>query len=137
MKELERVEIPTSMAEDINAEFTTWRDGKCVALDEGQYVTLFIAHTTTAELVSDIPEEEPKEKNVTRACSIRVPKPVTRDMAINAAEMAAYGLKDAMQVASFNAALARKSRANANDAEVVEHDNFIELIRTELTNIGL
>lgn len=137
MKELERIEVPTTRDEDINGGLTVWRDGKCVSLDEGAYVTLFIGHTTNAELVPDGAEDELKEKTVTRACPIRVLKPVTRDMAINAAEMAAYGLKDAMAVASFNAALARKHRNDPDDTEVAEHDSFIQHIKDELTSIGI
>lgn len=137
MKNLERIEVPTTKSEDINAEYTTWRDGKCVSLDEGVYVTLFIDHSTTVEPVPEVQDEEPIEKSITRAYPIRVPKPVTRDMAINAAEMAKYNLKNAMEVASFNASLGRKSRINAADKEVIEHDAYIGWVKEELTKIGI
>jgi len=67
---------------------------------------------------------------------MNVPKPVTRAKAINAAEMAAYGLKDAMDVASFNASLARKERMQEME-EPEEHDNLISWVKNELTAIGI
>jgi hypothetical protein len=42
-----------------------------------------------------------------------------------------------MAVASFNASLARKSRLNPDDTEVITHDNFINAVKTELSNIGI
>ena len=66
-----------------------------------------------------------------------VARPYGRDAAINAAEMAAYGLHDAMDVASFNAALARKWREQVDDPECVDHDEFIRAVKNELTRIGI
>lgn len=71
------------------------------------------------------------------AFPFRVKKPYSRDSAINTAEMEAYSLKTSMQVASFNASLARKSRENPEDEEVKEHDGFIAWVKEELTRIGI
>ena len=117
------VEIPSSIEDDINRDYTKWVNGKCVSLDEGVYITVFIGHFI--------------EEEKTMAYPIRVEKPLSRDSLINAAEMQAYELTDAMSVASFTASLARKSRENENDEEVKEHDNFIEWVKDELTKIGI
>lgn len=134
---LNYTEVPATEAEDINHEHTTWRDGHCVVLDEGTHVTLFIFHREK-EVTEMLPDsEEPAVRQGMEAFAVRVAKPMTRDMAINAAEMTAYGLSTAMEVASFNASLARKSRADASDAEVYEHDLFISNVKAELTKIGV
>lgn len=73
----------------------------------------------------------------TAAWQIRVAKPLTRAAAINACEQEAYGLKTAMEVASFNASLARKARTEEDAAEVTEHDNLINEVKAELTRIGV
>ena len=72
-----------------------------------------------------------------KAFAIRLEKPLTKDKAINAAEMEAYGLASAMDVASLNAALARKWRENINDKDVSEHDVFIRWVKAELDKTGL
>lgn len=82
-------------------------------------------------------ETDADGETVTRAFAVPVEKPVTRAKAINAAEMEAYGLHDAMEVASFNAALARKWRENPQDAECIEHDQFIEDIKDGLNDMGI
>lgn len=142
MEKLQRVQLPAVQAEDINSEFTIWRNGRLISIDEGDYVSLFIDHKDAVELLwSEQSEEnnevEPLEHNVVYAQHIRVPKPLTRAMAINAAEMSAYGLNNAMEVASFNASLSRKSRTNETDEEVAEHDAFISWVKNELTKIGI
>lgn len=72
-----------------------------------------------------------------KAFAIRLEKPLTKDKAVNAAEMEAYGLASAMDVASLNAALARKWRENINDKDVSEHDVFIRWVKAELDKTGL
>lgn len=142
MEMLEKIQLPASQAEDINAESTRWKDGRLVSLDEGDYISLYIAHEDAVidELMPGADGQEAQEsqpRHVVYAQLIRVHKPLTRDMAINAAEMSAYGLGNAMEVASFNASLSRKSRINASDAEVAEHDAFIGWVKEELTKIGV
>ena len=61
--------------------------------------------------------------------------PVTRAKAINQAEMLAYDLHDALQVASFNASLARKARNGEDLDEVREHDEFIAEVKAQLSDI--
>lgn len=138
IERLQRVPVPATEQEDINREFTTWRDGKCVALDEGTHVTVFILHESVK---IDIPDPEIEgaftTQTVTYASPIRVPKPLTRDMAINAAEMQAYSLRSAMEVASFAASMSRKHRLDPTDPEVLAHDSFITTIKEELTKVGV
>lgn len=110
--------------------------GNC--FDEGNAVTVFL----------DIKEVEMPEPTVsdsavisTRLTRVGYPvrciKPVSRDAFINAAEMQAYGLRDALASASFNASLARKWRENLGDSEVKEHDEFIAWVKEELTKAGI
>jgi hypothetical protein len=135
-----KTEVPSTQEEDVNKGKTLWKDGKCIALDEGSHMTYFIAHEKSVRQ-EQVPTEdgsfEFKEVETTIAYPIRTEKPATRDSLINAAEMAAYHLSDAMAVASFTASMARKFREDATDAEVAEHDEFIAWVKTELTKIGV
>jgi hypothetical protein len=133
-------EVPTTEADDINRDITRWLDGKCISLDEGTHLTLYIFHHNVDSTEYTNPNDtdtEPQTVTRTYAMAVRVAKPISRDAAINAAEMAAYALTDAMAVASFNASLARKSRLNPDDPEVITHDNFINAVKAELSNIGI
>lgn len=76
-------------------------------------------------------------ESITRAFVVPVEKPITRAKAINAAEMVAYSLNSAMDVASFGASLARKFRENPHDTECSEHDSFIEDVKQALTDMGI
>ena len=126
------IEVPVSQEEDINKGLTTWKDGKCISLDEGEYITVYVDHFN--EISSD---EEDNEIVGEKAYPIRVEKPISRDKLINAAEQQAYGLVTAMDVASFNASLARKSRENEDSEDVQEHDEFISWVKNKLTEIGI
>lgn len=106
--------------------------GKVVALEQENETILYIGHET--EEGTD-PEGNPVV--VTRAFAFPVPNPVTRAKAIDAAERAAYGLHNADEVASFNAALARKAREGIDTEEVREHDDFIGWVKLELDGSGL
>lgn len=124
---LNYIVVPSSKEEDVNPKETRWMDGKCVALDEGSHITLFLGHRSA----------EGYDEERTEAFAVRVGKPLTRDSAINAAEMAAYGLRSAMDVASFGASMSRKYRLDPEDPEVVEHDEFIKWVKGELDAIGI
>lgn len=137
MKLINYTEVPTTEAEDINREKTTWRNGECVMIDEGPAVTLYLGHRQETRLETDPATGEETTRTVTLAFPVRLEKPLTRDMAINAAEMAAYGLRTPMEVASFGASLARKFRESPEDAEIREHDDFIAWVKDGLTAIGL
>ena len=63
--------------------------------------------------------------------------PMTRAKCINAAEMAAYGLIDAMDVAAFASSLSRKERTGEDLEEVREHDQFIHDVKQELSSLGI
>ena len=136
MKSINYIEVPLTETEDQNKGKTTWKDGKCVSIDEGRrHITLYLGHKTeTRHVVSDGLE---MDVEVMEAFPVRVEKPLTRVRAINAAEMAAYGLRDASDTASLNAALARKWREDINDIEVKEHDEFIRWVKKELDKIGI
>ncbi|MBR1769952.1 MAG: hypothetical protein IJ748_05790 [Bacteroidales bacterium] len=96
--------------------------------------TYYIGHE--AEQVSEMLQND-KEETVTicKAFAIEVKKGATRSDIINAAEMTAFGLNSAMEVASFNAALSRKFRENSKDKECKEHDEFIAWVKDELDTI--
>lgn len=126
------VEIPTTPDEDINPNQTTWKDEKCISLDEGDYVTVYLDHTQ--ETITD---ENGDDKAITKAYPIRVEKPLSRDKLINEAEKQAYNLVTAMDVASFNASLARKSREDEDSEDVKEHDEFISWVKNKLTEVGI
>ena len=131
------VEVPSKVGEDINRGKTTWKDGKCVSMDEGKrHVTVYLAHTRSMRTGYGA-DGTAEEKEVMTAFPVRVDKPLTRGKLINAAEMTAYGLASAVDVASLNAALARKWRENINDLDVTEHDEFIRWVKTEIDKLGL
>jgi hypothetical protein len=129
------VEVPSSKDMDLNTSESTWKGGKCISIDEGKYITVFVDHQNES-IIRDTNGVK-QEQTITRALPIRVEKPMSRDKLINAAEMEAYNLHTAMDVASYNASLARKSRENETDGEIKEHDDFINFIKDCLTNIGI
>ena len=135
MKVINYIEVPATEEQDINRGKTTWREGKCVMVDEGVHVMLYIGHKT--ETATRMEGEESVEYERTVAFPVRLAKPLTKAAAVNAAEMQAYALADAAAVASFNASLARKWRENINDKEVSEHDEFIKWVKNELRKTGL
>lgn len=73
----------------------------------------------------------------TRAFELTMTAPMTRAKCINAAEMAAYGLIDAMDVAAFASSLSRKERTGEDLEEVREHDQFIHDVKQELSSLGI
>ena len=131
MKKIDFLQVPSTPQEDINKGVTFWKDGKCIGIDEGKYRVLYLGHK-----VETSTNEEGAEVKATYAFPVRVEKPVTRDKAINAAEMEAYNLVSPMDVASFGSSLSRKFRDNKNDPEVKEHDEFITWVKEELTKVG-
>lgn len=110
-------------------------------LDEGNAVTVYL-DIKEVEMpdptVSNASDSDVTSTRLTRiGYPVRCIKPVSRDAFINAAEMQAYGLRDALASASFNASLARKWRENPGDSEVKEHDEFIAWVKKELTKAGV
>lgn len=113
-------------------------DPEMTQMDEGTHVTLFLDRQS--EVVTEPDPANPEsvvEKEVTKAIYLRVKKPLTRARAINELEMLAYGLSDALEVASFGTSLARKARADESDPEVKEHDELITWGKQKLTEIGI
>lgn len=136
MKVINYMQVPLSEADDLNRNKTTWRNGRLVMTDEGRSVTLYLGHRKETVSKAAGPGE-PEERERMTAFPVRVEKPLTRAKAVNAAEMEAYGLVGAMDVASLNASLARKWRENVNDLDVAEHDAFIAWVKAELDSSGL
>ena len=126
------IKVPANMEQDINIDVTGWLNGKNISIDEGTHITMFIGHFNESSTA-----EDGSLSNAVKAYPIRVEKPLSRDKLINAAEMQAYGLATAMDVASFNASLARKSREGEDNSDVKEHDEFISWVKDELTKIGI
>jgi len=87
------------------------------------YTTVYLFHEQDGEDV--------------RALELTMTAPMTRAKCINAAEMAAYGLQDTMDVAAFASSLSRKERTGEDLDEVREHDDFIAQVKTELTALGI
>lgn len=108
------------------------KDGFVVGYELEHSEILYIGHES--EVIAD---EEGNDVEQVRAFAFEVPRPVTRARAIDAAERAAYNLRSADDVASFNAALARKSRLGVDTDEVAAHDEFIVWVKSELTRIGI
>lgn len=132
---LNKTAIPADQAA-IDPEKSTWKDGNLVALDLGDSVEIYIGHEVET-VTEDIPDGEPVNVRVVRAFAFRVPKPVTKAGAMNAAEMAAYNLRSAMDVASFNAGLARHQRKGDDQGEAAAHDSLLDWVSQELAAIGI
>lgn len=122
--ELNKIAVPVA---DANDSTQTIREGKVIAINEDKYVTVFINHEVVLT----------EDGDSIIATPLRVEAPLTRGKLINRAEMDAYGLQDAMEVASFGTSLSRKARLNPEDAEVIEHDAFIADIKESLNAIGI
>ena len=134
MIHLIKTEVPSKV------EGAQWKDGKMTSYLLPNVTVFLVGHEkqacveqTTAKDGKAINHEVEKEV----AFEIRVPHPVTRARAITAAEMSAYNLVDDLDVASFNAGLARKSREGVDLEEVSEHDEFIAWVKQELNYIGV
>lgn len=132
MESINYVEVPADKTQDSNQGKTAWVGGKYASIDEGSAVTLFIGHHEETAW-----DEDGTERARVMAFPVRVKKPVTRAKAINAAEMEAYGLLDAEDLASFAASMARKYRENVNDLDVKGHDKFISWVKDGLDKIGI
>lgn len=137
MIDLNYIEVPSSVDNDDNKGKTRWVDGRCVSLDLGGSVLLYLGHKTYVNDSYVDGDGSVISKTITEAFPVRLDKPVSRDKAIVAAEVAAYGLGSAYDVASLNASLARKFRNNPEDKEVQDHDMFISWVKVELDKIGL
>lgn len=137
MINLNYIEIPSSVDNDDNKGKTRWVDGRCVSLDIGGSVLLYLGHKTYVNDSYVGGDGNVISKTITEAFPVKLDKPVSRDKAIIAAEVAAYGLASAYDVASLGASLARKFRDNPEDKEVLDHDMFISWVKIELDKIGL
>ena len=118
---INKVIVPTSIGDGQGR--LNYHDGKLVNYEHGSVVNVYLFHEQDGEDV--------------RAMEVTMTAPMTRAKCINAAEMAAYGLNDAMDVASFNASMSRKARCSEDMEEVVEHDDFIRDVKVELTALGI
>lgn len=125
--------VPATEDEDINKDVTTWRDGKLVAMNISESkCVIYLNHQ-----LEEVEDENGNTSVVVRAWAVEVARPIKRDDCINSAEMTAYNLRSAMEVASFNSALARKAREDSEDEEVAEHDKFVSVVKEWLDVIGI
>lgn len=124
-------EIPTTRKDDYNKERTKWIGDRLVSMDCGGMMLVYVGHHT--ETVND---EEGNSVEKSYAWPIEAKHPVSRASIINAAEMQAYGLTSAIDIASFAGSLSRKYREDVTDPEVKEHDEFIRWIKEELDKSG-
>ena len=99
------------------------KDGKVVRYEHGSKVNVYLFHEDG--------------EDGTRAFELTMTAPMTRAKCINAAEMAAYGLQNAMDVAAFASSLSRKERTGEDLEEVREHDQFIHDVKQELSSLGI
>lgn len=130
MKEVNKTRVPFSLAEDFTQENSVWKEGEYVMCKGVVTDTYYIGHENVEEA-----DGETEPKTICKAFAIEVKKGATKADIINSAEMIAYGLKDAMEVASFNASLSRKFRENSKDGECKEHDQFIDWVKEELNKV--
>lgn len=138
MINLNYTEVPHTEATDTEKNQHTWKNGRCVMEDRTTEVQIMLFHRD--ETITEPAMQEGMEattRDITKAWCFSIEKPITRDKAINAAEMEAYNLRSAMDVAAFAASLSRKSRTNETADEVREHDEFIDRVKDALTEIGL
>jgi hypothetical protein len=122
MIDINKVLVPTSVGDGKGK--LTYKDGKVVCYEHGATASVYLFH-------------EQDDEGQMRAFQLTLDAPLTYDKCINAAEMAAYGLRTAMDVASLAASLARKARTGEDPDEVAEHDSFIGKVKAELAAIGL
>lgn len=138
MKKLNKVEVPSSIEKDLTPDSSVWRDGKYMIQKGSIQDTYFIGHETV-----EVPDEEMDAEGnptpITRQAVIAFPvvvnKPAGYGDVVDAAERQAYNLHSDSEAISYTASLARKARANAEDPEVVEHDEFIAYVKSELAPI--
>ena len=70
------IEVPAKMELDINPTSTKWFDGKCILIDEGTHITIYIAHFVESQ--NELGDD------VVKAYPIRIEKPLSRDESIAA-----------------------------------------------------
>lgn len=118
---INKVIVPTSTGDGQGQ--LNYYDGKLVSYEHGSVVNVYLFHEQDGDDV--------------RAMELTMTAPMTRAKCINAAEMNAYGLTDAMDVASFASSLSRKERMGEDLQEVNEHDVFIRDVKEELTSLNI
>lgn len=136
MKELNKIEIPSAMAQDFNLANSVWKNGKLMIQRGTVRDVYFIGHETRTVIEpSEVEGSEPVTRQGIFAFPIEVKKPANYGDVVNAAERQAYGLFSDEAAISFSASLGRKYRENNQDAEVLEHDQFIAYVKEELASI--
>lgn len=136
MKELNKIEIPSTVEQDFNSPNSVWKNGKLMIQRGVTRDTYFIGHETrTVTEMAEGEDVEPTTREATFAFPIEVKKPATYGDVVNAAERQAYALFSDEAAISFTASLSRKYREDNNDEEVIEHDQFIAYVKEELAPI--
>ena len=119
---INKVIVPESIGDGVG-QLNYNKDGKLISYEHGSVVNVYLFHEEDGENV--------------RAMELTMTAPMTRAKCINAAEMVAYSLQNAMDVAAFASSLSRKQRTGEDISEVTEHDEFIAAVKIELSNLGV
>lgn len=126
--------VPSTIEEDYSQDKTTWVNGKIFSIDEGTHITYYIGHyEETIIETHDIEgvEREVVERVITRAYSIRIPKPFSMEKILMYATMNAYRIS-IDEYASFLNEINNKLQANSGDSEGNEYRSFIEWVRNSI-----
>lgn len=127
MKSMNYQQVPSTIAEDINMEKTTWSGGRIRKIDEGTHETYYIGHRQMKTV-----DNEGVGCVVTEAYPVRVKKPFSIEKAVKSATMSAYNLYDDEAYATFQSQIAARYRTDSNDSDVRQYDEFTKWVRNSL-----
>lgn len=136
MKNLNKIEVPSTVEQDFNSANSVWKNGKLMIQRGTIHDVYFIGHESrTITEVLEVDERETITRQGVFAFPIEVKKPASYGDVVNAAERQAYAIFSDEEAISFTASLSRKYREDNQDAEVLEHDQFIAYVKSELAPI--
>jgi hypothetical protein len=121
--------IPNNKEEDYNISRTIWKNNRLVEYNEGSHSVFYINHTDEKFFDKD----SRKYKKKTKAFSIRVKKPVTKEKIINSAVRKVYGLNTDSEFSEFQSNQLRLLQSNPNSEEIIEYNNFIKWVDNGLS----
>lgn len=126
-----KIEVPSTPEQDFTLSHNEWVDGKLKVSRGATHDTYYILHETR-EVNDTRINAEGEEEQYTRqgvfALPVVVAKPATYENVINAAERTVYNLRTDAEAISFTASLARRYRMDNQDAETLEHDQFMNSV---------
>lgn len=71
---LNKIQIAASQSEDANGNLSTWKDGKLVSLNLGEYTEFYFLHESET-VQEETPDGEQTERTIVRACAVQVKNP--------------------------------------------------------------